>query len=1203
MLAGLLHFEWRYQTRRLAFASIASAFFGFGFVLAATGFGSSGSRLNSPYAITLSVGMATLLAVLAAPLFAAQAALRDTEHRMTELVFMTAVTKRHYLLGRLAGCVAALTAAFACLLPGLLVGTFLATHEPVQVGPFDARPYLTSFVLLALPSLLFIGALMYALALVTRSAAATYVGGVLLYMLYHGAALFVGSPLMASPSPPSARGLATAAWIDPFGLSAFFAATRYWSSAERDARLLDWSGPLLVNRVLWLGVSVLLIALIVRLFEFRLPNTAPRRARSESGPEQGKREGHHGVLRATSPAAGAGAALRAGVSLVWMEFRHALSGWPLPTLLVGWLAFVGIELVQTFRQREFGSAFIPTTALVLREIGQPLGVFGLLLVLFFAAELVWRERVADMAEIVDATPVGSAVLLAAKLVALGGLVVLFALMAALAGTLFQLVAGASAPVFRVYLVALAFAVVPLWLIAALAVLVQNLVSNRYVGIVASTLLVLFWHLAAFRGPEHPLLRFAALPDVTFTELAGFGPDRVAFALRALYWMAFTALLAALGVALWRRGTETTLWARSGWARLGRGRGWRRFAAVAGTLWLVLGVVLYAELERSGDNRSALEIEAWRAAYERAYRGIEGRLQPVPVAVEVTADLYPEMRRAQISGRIRMENRGAAPIAQLWVTARRDVAHLALTLDGRPADAIDARFATHRFELPKPLPPAGSVELAFAFTLDRRSFAAESERDLVENGSFLLSHMLFPSVGYRRSYELEDRAARARQGLPLVQRSTAFGDEEALSESATEGGTPVPFRFEALLTTTLDQVALAPGRLVESGARNGRRFFRYRTDAAISPIVALASARYAVTRRVSNGVAIEVYHHPGHGSNVEAMITAAAQALDHGRRELGAYPHGELRIVELASNAPLAGRGTGFAVPGMIFLLEHAGFLTERSDPTRVDVVSKRVAHEVAHQWFGHALRPVPGPGASMLVETLARDAELRVLAALHGEQAVPPVLAFELDRYFRGRAGLGREPETPLVLVESQGFVYYSKGAVVMNATRDLLGNGATNRAIGSLLASVRNGRQPAARELVAALEREAPEASRALLAEWWQRVVTYDIAVVSARATALPDGHLRVDLEIAAAKQETQGAAERALPLDEGIEVGFYRDDPGLAAGVATALQVERIRLRDHTRLTLDVDPAARYVLVDPRLLRLDRERGDNQRSLEITR
>ena len=296
--------------------------------------------------------------------------------------------------------------------------------------------------------------------------------------------------------------------------------------------------------------------------------------------------------------------------------------------------------------------------------------------------------------------------------------------------------------------------------------------------------------------------------------------------------------------------------------------------------------------------------------------------------------------------------------------------------------------------------------------------------------------------------------------------------------------------------------------------------------------------------------------------------------------------------------PATGRFSGFAVPGTIFVVEDRGFLTDRSDPQRIDAVSKRVAHEVAHQWWGHQVAPAERPGASALVETLARYTEQRVLAALHGEPAVPPVLAFELDRYLTGRAG-GDEP--PLAAVEDQSYLYYSKGALVMAAMRDLIGERATNAALRHLVTEARAGRQPDVADLLASLQREATAAQRLLIAEWWNAVVLYDLRLARARATPVAGSRLRLDLDVTARKSAWHEGREAPLALDEELEIAVYSEDPGVGGRGGVPLHLGRHRLRGDARISLEVAAGARYVLVDPNLLRIDRNRADNLRPVEL--
>ena len=102
------------------------------------------------------------------------------------------------------------------------------------VDPGKARaaeastPTPTPTVALVLPTLFLISAAFFALATVTRSMMATYVGVVVFLVVY-----LVAIALGAKP-----QFRATMAYVEPFGLSAFANATRYWTAtrAQRPAR-------------------------------------------------------------------------------------------------------------------------------------------------------------------------------------------------------------------------------------------------------------------------------------------------------------------------------------------------------------------------------------------------------------------------------------------------------------------------------------------------------------------------------------------------------------------------------------------------------------------------------------------------------------------------------------------------------------------------------------------------------------------------------------------------------------------------------------------------------------------------------------------------------------------------------------------------------------------------------------------------------
>jgi|CXWL01.1.fsa_nt_gi hypothetical protein len=1185
-------FEWRYQTSRLSFLAAVAFFVGMGYVMAATGYGPNDLLVNSAYSIAQSIGFLGLLSVFAVTLFASQAALRDSEHGMAEIVYATGVSKASYLGGRLAGALAAASAAFACGIPGLLVGAFAAGHDPTQLGPVRLAAYLWPCALLIAPNLLLVTALLFAVALLSRSTIASYVAGVVLYMGYFVSALYTGSPLLASSSPQTAEGMARAALADPFGLSAFYEQTAHWTVGERNERLLSASGHLLANRLLWLAVAALVLALTYRLFSFRL-----RAGAQAGGIDPAPEAGGGGLYLPTAAAQGHRAGRRALSSAASVELRHAFHSWPLFALLVGWVGVNAMSLLETFRHAELGTAIVPTTGLVIGELGQPLTLFGLILVAYYAAELVWRERTTGMAEIVDATPAASGVLCAAKLIALTALLGILIATAVAVAVAFQVACGVTDFEPALYASLLYYRGLPLLLVAVLAVLLQTLAPHRHVGLLATVVAAIVWHLGAASGPQHPLLRYAAAPGVPYSAITGFGPEALSFGWFMTYWGAFAGLLAMLAGCLWRRGTDPRLGPRVA-ALPYRLRGVAGYSALGLSLaWLGVGTAVFRQTNRLNLYRTDAEVEASKAAYERAYRHLETLAQPAVVDVATAVDLYPQERRYRVRGQYLLANRSTEAIATVWVVVRRDLARADLELAGHRPTAIDPDFGVRTFVVEPPLAPGAQTALTFDLEVHRQGATADApDRDIVGNGSFMFGSFFLPTIGYRRTYELEDPRARRRQGLGPSSRLTTL--DAPTSGLADAMGTRVG--CEATVSTSADQIALAPGELVRSWEADGRHTFVYRAE-RVMPTLAIASARYAVRRTPHGDVAIEVFHQPGHERNIDRMIAAAGATLDLAGAQFGPYPHSTLRIVEL----PAGWREfAGFAMPGTIYLVEDRGFLTDTSDPARVDVVSKRVAHEVAHQWFGHLLSPRVQPGASAVVETPARYVEQRVLASLDAESAVPRLLAFELDRYLRGRTG---GDEVPLSAVADQDYLYYAKGALVMAATRDLIGETATHAALRRLITDAQQEPPPTARDLVTHLEEAAAPGERELLEQWWDGIVLYDLRVADARARRRPDGRFDVTVTITAAKSDWRGEQEAPLVMDEELELAVYADDPGVAGEPTPTLSRARHRVGATTTLTLVVAAAddgtpPQYVAIDPGFLRIERDRGDNVRRIAVS-
>ena len=72
---------------------------------------------------------------------------------------------------------------------------------------------------------------------------------------------------------------AAAALLDPFGMTALSIATRYWTVFQKNTQVLPLEGLYLWNRVLWVGVSLLILGFAIWRFQFA---TGSRKSRKKA---------------------------------------------------------------------------------------------------------------------------------------------------------------------------------------------------------------------------------------------------------------------------------------------------------------------------------------------------------------------------------------------------------------------------------------------------------------------------------------------------------------------------------------------------------------------------------------------------------------------------------------------------------------------------------------------------------------------------------------------------------------------------------------------------------------------------------------------------------------------------------------------------------------------------------------------------------
>jgi ABC-type transport system involved in multi-copper enzyme maturation permease subunit len=1160
VLTDVIRFEWRYHTRQVSFIAAALFFAGFGFALTASGFGPANVHVNSPFDIAQSLGMASLAAVFAIAIFCANSVVRDREHHFEEIVFSTSVEKFPYLFGRFAGSFLAAFTVFSATAIGMMLAALLPLHDASRVGPFSIIPYLWTLLVLVLPAMLVAGVVLFGIATLTRSVLASVVGAVAIYVFYFAAAAFTNSPLMAG-SAQGASSAAGASLLDPFGLSAFFEQTRYWTPAIRNTRLIALTGNFLINRIVWLTFAAIVWFVVYKRFSFRvLAKSKPVASIDDAEISSASNYRPVAVTNESRPL----------IAATRIELRAVLRSIPFILLTILWAALAAMQILADVAGGEYGAAFYPTTSLILGTLRQPLGLVATVIIIYYSAELIWRERSVGMAEIINATPASNAVFVLSKWLALSAMIGVLIATGIGVGIVIQLARGFHAFHPGLLLGFAAILAIPLMLFAMLAVLIQALSPSKYFGLFAVLVAGLLIQAGSALGIEHPLLMFAGAPPLQYSEMNGFGASVTPFLWFMALWTTIGLLFLLAASALWRRSSGASVFHK-------------RIAAILATIAIAITAFIFYNtnvLNRWTSHAAALD---WSADYERTFHAAANMPRPHIAAITANVALYPNERRYHVTGKYDLVNDGTTPIPNVLISLARDARVVSLTIPSANITHSD-RFATYDVRFAHPLQPREHATLHFDLAYEHRGFTASAaDTTIAANGSFITPAHSFPILGYRRGYEISDPIERKKRGLP----PTAPPDDDLDIDAAAEWT-----NVDVTLSTSPDQTALAPGRRIKEWIANDRRYFQYRSDAPIHNNLIFASARYAVARATAGRTQIEVYYDPAHRYNVDRILDAAVDSIRVFENSFDPYPQSQLRIAE----APAYAKFGGLAMPGLVFLSESRAFLIDARDPSNIDLVTRRTVHEVAHQWWGHSVTPAVIPGASTIIESLPRYSELLVLNKRYGPGQVRRSLQFELDRYLAGRAG-DDKTEVPLTRVTDQAYLYYGKGAIVMNALKHLLGEETLNGALHTFIAAQSGpNHQPKIDDLLRVIEAVTPPENRALVNEWTRDVILYDLTMIAASTRRLTDGHFEVTMQVTAHKSR---ADERELPINEAIEVGIFSADPDLAtSNDILHIAVHPLHNGANT-ITVIVDKEPSFAAIDPYITRIDRNRFDNVKSL----
>jgi len=1060
MYRRLFSFELRLQLASPVFWLTTLLFLGMGFVLAVSdpvpiNPAINGLHHNAAAIVVFMLAAISLFGIFVAAVFVSTALLRDDAARMTDLIHVTRIRRSGYAGTRMAAAFVLVVAVLLAAAAGMSIGACMPWLSPQDVGPMPWAAYAMAIGVMMVPNALFASAFVAAAIATTRSMKRSVVAVIALFVLHSVAnAMFGSHPLLA-------------ALIDPFGGQALDQAVASWTATDVNARVpitsLVW-----LNRGLWLIVSAGLAAFALARFKVARPDPlrAGKVTDGRSAPDT------TGPIAKVAMARGLRAEWRKAMSLARNELLNTALGVPFLASLFAVTALVVVSLI--LERSATGVPVYPLTHFVFRVISQVIAVPAMVILGFFAGELVHREREDRLAALIDTCPLSRTAWLLGKSAALVGLMVLLVVTCLLAGLSFQLVSGFTDVEPLLYVAGAGVLALPILIFSAGALAIQVASANKYAGYLLTAALGGSSLLLPALGVQDHLLLFATASPIPYSDMNGFGTFLAAAGWFYLYWGC--AVLALLLVASTFRVRGDAVDARARWAVA---KLQLRRPVLAASIALLLGASVATglwifhnthQLNALHPNKTAM---AGQARYEKLYQHYATTPQPRIVRVNLAVDLHPHARLVDVHGTYDLLNKSRQAITALFVTtdSRTDTS---LTLPAATAVLRDTVAGFSIYRLGHPLLPGQAMRLVFSTRYQHRGFTNDaSDNDLVANGTFI-NNSLLPSIGYDRNREIQAHGDRKELGLG-VRPAIVDVNNPYLSQDA-DG-----IAFHAIVSTEADQTPLAPGNLVRTWTAAGRAYAEFASERPMANLYGFLSAHWVLTQTHWQGVTLQVYADPKHPWNVDRMMTALKDGLSAYSSEYGPYPLSEIRVAEFPDYRDFA---QSFA--GTIAFSEDLGFTSQGAVDGGIDFPYLITAHELAHQWWGHQLVPADAPGALLLTESMAQYSAIQ-LVDLHEHSTLAALLAYERGQYRIGLSSVDGHDE-PLDKVTDQAFVAYDKGALAMLAYQAMLGPARTARVLREYFHAHAGlaAPYPLASNFVATLRAAIPPPARPRFDQWF---------------------------------------------------------------------------------------------------------------------
>ncbi|PKV49237.1 ABC-type transport system involved in multi-copper enzyme maturation permease subunit [Aquimarina sp. MAR_2010_214] len=995
-----------------------------------------GVLMNAPAIIYQNYAGLGMLMVIIIAIVTGGVLYKDIQHKTAQWMYSMPVNEKQFFVGRYLAAFLYLMILGTGMFVGMLLVPYSGIGEAHRFGPVPIGQMFHAILFFYIPNVLVYVSLIFASIVFSKRMAVGYLASFVLVILF----------VVMQVSYEGGGGSLIYFYLDPSGYVSVENYMDYLTTAQKNTEYIKITGYVLANRLIWIGVALFLFILAYRKFSFKDFVNAGSSTKTKIKVIDAPNKAKSSIL----PKVNISQTFKDFVIKLFRLSKLELLNIVRPTsfkiILFVMILMILLQNLLFNTSYYIGNEMPLTSNMTFFRL--PWGVFITMLLMIWSGELFFKEKTVKIWQITDALPVPVWVTQVSKLIATYALALILCLGFVVVGMFSQIIEGGFSLIdlkqyaidilgFRLGFVNFVFQI-------SLVFFIAGLTGNRFLTHILTVgyflINIISFDMGLFEQIRHG---YALVPGIEdFSEVSGYG-----ILSKSAYWFAaMWALLATtfvlLGVLFWHRGVGKK------WYRKLMGNQLSIGSKIATILFFAgfIGVQFYLnqQIYANGNFTLSEAQEALDADYEKNYKYIAKKSQPKYEKVDLIMDYYPDIRKVNYQVNIKLTNKN---VDTLFLTFKDFITIHKIALNGKDLQKVSEDIDHHiiGYLVPKATQKDSLLTLNLQATKQYIGLSqSELQPDITKNGSFAPIKEFLPVIGYDSDIELTENRKRQDNGLEkLGSRMANTDDKKALSQNVYS---PDANRLTGsiIISTSLEQTAIAPGEIVKSWKENERNFYKYVIDSLLPFNWCVGTANYNnYVQDNYGGIKYQIYADAKHHFNISFYQDAIKKSITYYQSVFQGFSPKELRFYEINK----WNDEDFYAFANVIAISEKEGWFANTKYMAEKAYIYQTVAAQMAKLWLNNHMEIANVQGADMLRVAIPEALALSFVENALGKEAIEHIIKKKKDKYGKDR---NNEPnvEQPLIYADGIEYLEANKGAIKLYNLSKEIGDDLFNKTI-----------------------------------------------------------------------------------------------------------------------------------------------------------